>query len=284
MKKNILGEWLGMAGYMGGDAYGFFGNMFREVEQSKKNKRNAAAGIVQAGNGLYGVPNTDIEPIFDRLNFDGKFYHGSADGKNHVFNREYKLLFVTDKFEYLGKDIFLVKKEDAGYGALYKDGVKLTGDHFRTHMGSNFEKSDMCVLGYKEYSQECVININGEIVFENKGYDSIYLHNNIVSVGDKYYNVATGQLICKRNYGSVLEPRDKELMFMMVDGQIWKINTITCEVEKFGTPPEPKPEPVAKVITPAKPKEPVLPKQNRNDLCRCGSGKKFKKCCDGQRN
>jgi SWIM/SEC-C metal-binding protein len=44
-----------------------------------------------------------------------------------------------------------------------------------------------------------------------------------------------------------------------------------------------KPEDVSDAERALSPPEPVraLPKVGRNDPCSCGSGKKFKKCCDG---
>ena len=55
------------------------------------------------------------------------------------------------------------------------------------------------------------------------------------------------------------------------------INKITCEIVKFGKEIV-KEEPI---VTKQESEEEkiIIPKQNRNDVCNCGSGKKFKNCC-----
>lgn len=258
---------------------GFFGAMFAQMEAREKQQRNEAAGILYA-NGKYGVPDKNIEFMYSELNFHGGFYHGWANGCFNVFDNNGKFLFSAQKYRHLGKNIFLVFDENENItkntilGALWKDGIKLTEKLFRNR--DNSFKGEFCVLGLKDWSEECVVNTSGEIVFENKKtLEHLYLHKNIASVNRKYYNLFTGQLICEADYHSPLEI--DELMFVQVDKQVFKINTLTCEVEKFGTEPEPKPEPVIKTPEPKKEKV-ILIKQQRNDKCNCNSGLKFKNC------
>lgn len=267
-----------MRSYLG--AFGFEG-FFAAIEREQKDRRNIQAGIQQSETGCYGVPDKGILSIYDMLDFNGRFYRGRANELDYVFDYTGKFLFTAAKHEYLGKDIFLVKQNDNDYGALYKDGVKLTDDHFRSHMSSDFKKNEFAVFGYKEYSRACVLNTKGEVVFEHKGYGSLYITNNLVNADGIYTNLLTKEVICTHKYGSTLKTDNNEFLFMEVDSQVWKINTFTGEVEKFGKAPEPKPAPVIASTAKQSPEEKpvILPKQGRNDLCRCGSGKKFKNCC-----
>ena len=137
------------------------------------------------------------------------------------------------------------------------------------------------MLGYKEFSNECVVNTEGEIVLELSGYGSIYLYGNIAHMKNAYYNLFTGEVICDNTRSSTLST--KEFLFIETyDEQVYKIDKLTCEVEVFG---EAKQRPQTNDIklcehSDVKVKEslPKLAKQNRNELCRCGSGLKVKKC------
>lgn len=286
-----------------GNPMRFMETMFQSIEQHKRENRNKQAGI-QELNGLYGVPEKNIEFKFDMLDFNGKFFQGRADGLDHVFDKDGKFLFSAEKYEYLGRDIFLVftdkepkKGQSSCYGYMFKNGEKLTDSLFRSQRFSNFDKGNFCVLGYKDFSGECVVNTNGEVVLQNnKGLVYIYLHDNVASVGGTYYNLFTGEKICEKSYSSSLDI--KGLMFVKCDEQVYKINTFTGEYEIFGEPkqaPQIKDIPIVNgcsttvgevvpdLLKSAKKQEPKLKKQGRNELCRCGSGKKVKHCdCGGK--
>ncbi len=272
-----------------GDAMGFIGQMMAAADEANKQRANEQAGIVKEGN-YYGVPTKGISFMFDNIELNSGFYVGTDDNGKTVFDKDGKCLFSCLSYNYLGKNIFLVTTEEpkkgssSAYGALYKDGVKLTKDLFRSQMHSKF-KADHCVLGYKEFGGECVVNTNGKVVFDSgKRFISIYIHNNIATEDGKYYNLFTGELICERSYKSSLETGN--LMFVETCELVYKIDTMTGEFEIFGEPklaPQTNdiricnnsPVTVAEVL-------PAVLKQQRNDKCACKSGKKYKNCCGGK--
>lgn len=287
--KKYLG-FLGAAGtYMGYNMDAFFAQMSR-AEQENRNKQS---GIELQGD-MYGVPSKSIPFEYDMLDYKNGYYFASNTDLNYVFDKSGKLLFSGANFDYLEKGFFLVNQPDNKYGAIYKDGVKLTDDLFRVQMGSKFE-SDFCVLGYKEFDSSCAINTKGEVVLTHNGFSSgIYIKNNTASIHRKYYNLFTGELIIEGYYSSTLKT-DEFLFFELKSGQVCKLNTITCETELFGKEPE---RGVGKSTSMAnfdtskaiiiddisdskhKPEQKhIIAKQGRNELCACGSGKKHKNCC-----
>ena len=68
-------------------------------------------------------------------------------------------------------------------------------------------------------------------------------------------------------------------MFVEADKQVYQINYITGEYIIHGTSSK-KPDPIIKETPKKEIKEKVIEiKLNRNDICSCGSGLKYKKCC-----
>lgn len=271
-----------------GNPMGFFEGMFAEMDRRKKEQRNINAGIQEA-NGFYGVPEK-IDFKYDMLDFNGKFYIGRANELYHLFDSSGKFLFSCEEFDYLGKDMFIQyvdkepkKGQSSVYGALCKDGIRLSEYEFRSKFLSKFNKdSDFCVLGYEDFSHECVINTEGKVVLKTeRSFDNIYLQGNIAHTKNAYYNLFTGEIICSNTKSSTLGT--KELLFVETyDDQVYKIDKRTCEFEVFG---ESKQKPHTNDVklcggsdVTVKEIIPVLPKQNRNELCRCGSGLKVKKC------
>ena len=129
-------------------------------------------------------------------------------------------------------------------------------------------------------STHVVINKEGEIVLKAEGSYSDYvsIYENIAFNGKRVFNLLTRELICEQQYSSDSTIKIKDEVFVKVgENAVYKINKFTGEFEIFGTLPEPKVEPI---YTPPTPKEKVvvLPKQQRNEICRCGSGKKVKNC------
>jgi hypothetical protein len=279
------------------DPMGFMSGLFAQVEENKRRQRNADAGI-EYQNGYFGVPSKNIAFELDSLNFKGDCYAGHKDDLKFLFDIDGKLLFSAPKYEYLGKNIFLVYKTEktkkkseevetiSEYGALYKLSEKLTGYEFRTRFSSSdFKKDENFIILSDKESKSCIVNLNGEVVLRSKeryGYcTSIY--NNVARVDNGYYSLLTKEFICEKGYDNMIET--KELIFISVGHkeQVYKINKFTGEYEVFG---EPKQAPqinntpicngsdvtVAEVL-------PTLLKQGRNDKCRCGSNKKYKACC-----
>jgi hypothetical protein len=269
---------------------GFFEGMMNTMAQHKQERLNSDAGIEYNEElFVYGVPTKNIEFKFDMLDFNGKYYVGRADELNHVFDADGNLLFSAISFEYLKQDMFFVvntekdEKSSQAYGALYRNGEKLTDDVFRSKDMSDFAKGkNFCIFGYKEFGKECVVNKEGEIVYEMKSsFDYAYLYNNILCAEGKYINLFSGETICKKGYRTDLTAGN--LRFVEVDEQVFKIDTVSGEFEVFG---EPKTAPQTNVVkkvddsaTSTKEVVPKPPKQTRNEKCACGSGLKYKNCC-----
>ena len=290
MRKHSF-NYLGYGASIMADPLGFVNSMMASVNAQKQENRNKAAGIELNGD-LYGVPSKGIEFKFSMLDFDGNFYQGVAEGKKYIFLADGTLFLSGYTIESLGKGVYLVGENkpkdqyETTYKALYKGNVRMTENLFRAKRFSEFKKdSNFLVIGYKELSRECVINTDCEVVFENKSpFDYIGITGNIACLKKEYYNLFTGEVICETKYGS--EPTittDKLLFVKTKNEQVAKIDLVTCEVEFFG---EAKEDPLDKLYSksealPPKKEEtlPVLKKQGRNDICRCGSGKKYKFCC-----
>lgn len=261
-------------------------NFFREMlEMSDKLSQegcNQAAGIERDEHGFYGVPNKGIPFAHAQLNFGKGHYLGEFFERIHVYSKDGLFLFSCFKFEYLEKDVFLVfDNEDAKYGAIYKHGKKLSDDIFSVGgLGGKFgEKSQFCQLLLRD-KDWCIINTHGEIVFEDKSsFDYPHLYNNILWNKRAYYNLFNGEKICESYYSNTTINTGLWLFVQSDKEQVYKIDTLTGMFEVFGEA-EKKPEtkPVQKVETEKEP-EPKIVKQNRNDLCACGSGNKFKNCC-----
>jgi hypothetical protein len=272
-------------------------SIINHIDQNKQEQRNINAGI-KTKNGFYGVPDKGIEFKFDILDFDGKFYIGKDADLDHVFDATGKFLFSAESFDYIGKDIFIVHKDrepkkgqSSVYGALYRDGIKLTDYDFRSKFSSKFDKnSDFVVLGYKDFGRECVINTQGKIVlYPEKNFDNIYLTGNIAHSENSYYNLFTGEVICKDTKSNTLDTKEFLFVGTYYKDQVYKINKFTCEFEIFG-----EAESTSQIndiqvcndsATAIKKSVPVIPKQGRNELCNCGAvdengkRKKYKNCC-----
>jgi hypothetical protein len=276
-------------------------DMFVDMSRREHQEKLKKAGIVlNEEHNLFGVPSKNIPFKYIKIDFiHDKFYvcYVKMDYVKMDIDDDFQMVTVCKEdgtemftveeksFDYLHfEDFFLVKeRKEKNYMLHGLCGTIKTKHVFRPMFHSKFDKdSDFCILGNNDFSGECVINKKGEVVFEKKDYNSLYLHGNILSTGSKNYNLFTGELICDKSYHSSLDI--KEFMFIQVDvNQVYKINKKTCEFEVFG---EPKQAPklndikicehsdttVAEVL-------PKLIKQGRNDICQCGSGKKFKNCC-----
>ncbi len=277
------------------DSYGF-GNFFSQImaesQRFREERRDKNAGIIQNENLLFGVPEKNIDTKYYQLNFLG-YYVGviiieDKNGtitKRHVYDKTGKFLFECKTFNYLGHDIFLViskidDKSSTQFGSLYKNNIKMTDEYFSMRFGSSFKNRDICVLGTNSKSErECVVNKECEIVYNNKnrGLSSIYIDGNIIKCDNEYINSFTGETICE-GYSSI---KTDKLKFVESGNNVFKINKETCEFEMYGPPiiekEEEKPVISKKKVRPET--KPKTKKLNRNDLCSCESGLKYKFCC-----
>jgi hypothetical protein len=289
---NEFSDFLGIMGN-GGVVTSFFDAMFKDMAKREHCQKLINAGVeVNEENKRFGVPTQEIPLAYLSIDFiSNKYYVCEVDDETNdvplfdVYKKDIGLLFTAEVFEYLGKDdLFLVRDKSETHSSLFVDANSpLSEPVFRTHFTSKFEKnSDFCILGYKEFSKDCVINRIGEVVYvPEKSYNSLYLYGNVLNNGDNYINLFSGEAICKKSYSSSLNAGN--LMFVESEDQVYKIDTLTGEYEVFGEP-KIKPSEQSKVVieTLPQPKEESLPKalkQGRNDKCACGSGLKFKNCC-----
>ena len=241
--------------YLIGSPEFFFRGMLEDMARIEKENRNKAAGIVfDESSGLYGVPSKNIETKYYKITFGKNYYKCSFSSiEVSFFDSEGNFLFSGGNADFLGDyELFIVYPtiesvcpktkektlETSKYGYIYKGKEKKSDKPlFRTQRSSEFRKdSQFLVLGYKNYGTECVINKDGEVVYEKGSYSNLYLSGNILNDGKHYINLLTGNPICEKGYHSVLETDDDELMFVKSEGIVHKINKITGEVESFGKP------------------------------------------------
>lgn len=289
--SNEFSDFLGIMG--NGGVASFFDAMFKDMAKREQCQKLINAGVeVNEENKRVGVPTQEIPLAYLSIDFiSNKYYVCEVDDETNdvplfdVYKKDIGLLFTAEVFEYLHKDdLFLIRDKSETYSSLFIDvNIPLSEPVFRTHFASNFGKnSDFCILGYKEFGKECVINKVGEVVYvPEKSYNSLYLYGNVLNNGDNYINLFSGEIICKKSYSSSLNTGN--LMFVESEGQVYKIDTLTGEYETFGEPKiKPSEQPKEKNEPLPQPKAETLPKalkQGRNDKCACGSGLKFKHCC-----
>ena len=273
-------EHLGLGGFSG---LGFMESLFREMDANKRAEYLKQIGVEKNEENLYGIPALNIDLKYYEIKVKDKLIVCSIDVPHSDTTKDYYKIDGTFLFssEYsvtnLGNDLYLMPKEYNGQCAIYLNSEKVSDYEFHARVGSRFDtESEYTILGFQ--SKEAVIDKQGQIVFESKGMlDYLYLYGNILLEKDNLYDLHSGEKICEKGYTTKLET--DEDIFVEVGKQVYKINKTTCEYEIFGTPPPPKEEPKQKVEVKVKKKEPKIPKQNRNNLCACGSGLKYKKCC-----
>ncbi len=179
--------------------------------------------------------------------------------------------------------MFLVEnnsKNEESY-SLYNEDKKLTESIFKSYgMCEYFNEFGFTVVSmFGKYSC-AVINKAGDIIIETDSMmDNIYLQGVVCSSGRSYVNLLTGNVICEKGYDSM---NTDEFLFIKVETNcIYQISKKTGdfivhgEVKKVE---EPKVVNTQSIIV-KKNTEPSPKIQGRNELCNCGSNKKFKNCC-----
>lgn len=282
-------------------SYGFpeFMGLIKDISERTKMLKHQEelekAGVVF--NKFFGVPAKNIPSVYNNIDFvNNRFYicdKFDESAKSDVFNEEGNFLFTAyrNTINYLGYgEFFLFKDPEEGkeekihYSLFYSIGDEyvIEGAIYRPILWTKFkENSEFCIIGNAVTYGKLVINKSGEIVYEDesKGLSTLYLYNNVLHSGNSYINLFNNEVICDGVCGTSLDTGN--LMFVKSYGQVFKIDTITGEYEVFGESTKDKPTSPPQPTSPPTPKKKkvVAPKQNRNDLCNCGSGKKFKNCC-----
>lgn len=273
----------------GGD---FFSGIFAQMDARKKQEQREAEGITSIGR-FDGIERLNIPHKYDSIQAGGRYFSCFLGDTKTIYNKEGKLLFECTDFKYYKDGMFLVGNKPevtiidkygertANFGyALYKEGEKLTEPIFKPYgMSEKFNEFGFVVIEFfGEFYRSCVINKSGEIVYKADSYDHPYLYGVVCYNKDTYTNLLTGNVICKKYYNSTLDT--DEFMFIQVDKNcIYQVSKKTGEFIIHGIAPIPKEEP-KKIEKPIyKNVEPQPKQQGRNEICNCGSGKKFKHCC-----
>ena len=279
----------------------FMEDMFRQIDENKRKRANEEAGIItDEETGLTGVPSKKIPTKYSKVNFANEHYICKLNDVKTLYKKDGSFLFSATHYENLEKGMYLVKLVGDEQFCLYKGFEKLSEPIFKTRHYPDFKfEADYCALKFEENKNdrgECVVNMDGEVVLEF-GYDfssHISITNNIACYKEYYYNLHTGEKICyRKSYGDTLEA-DNNMLFVQAACKgynstdtkgVYLIDTMTGEFQIFGTPPveknptPPSPSPEEVKQREIEDKKPKVVKQERNDICQCGSGKKFKNCC-----
>jgi hypothetical protein len=294
----MLGSGSLLAGY---DMFG----MLSQMEEHNKQRKREEKGITKI-EGYEGIEQLKIPHIYDLIEIkDDYFYcydHSEEPSKRSkiltVYNEDGKLLFSGISADYYKEGMFLVKDKSENstktddFCALYNEDVQLTDYIFHARgLYSEFNKHGFLIVSLKDSLKSCVINKNGEVLYTQEGYESIYLHGVFCSTNKGYLNLLNGDIVCEKEYGSTLET--KEFKFIKVDlNCVYQLNINTGECIIHGEKEEPTIKEVKK--TPEEIEEEKIRKEarqkeieeknkfkklGRNDICACGSGKKFKNCC-----
>ena len=202
-----------------------------------------------------------------------------------ISENESKLIFCCTKYNSLGEGMFLVQEEKDGKKALYNESEKLTDFLYEKNWGDWENNSNYCAFASsspEKYRYEVVLNKQGEEIIESEhGYsNSIDVRGCVACVDKFWYNLDTLEKICSKDYHSPLET-EEHLFIRCGKNSVYQINKLTGEYVIHGVPDEnliEKPKNIV-VPTPKKEKKEKTVNQQRNDLCACGSGLKYKKCC-----
>ena len=141
------------------------------------------------------------------------------------------------------------------YSHLYKDGVKVSDEIFRKGGLCHGFKEGYCGLIHYTRTKEpkksdsgfsfgnhVIVNTEGKICLEGKGLDYPYHSGgNVGSVGDYYYNLLTGEMICRRPSSVItgveclyLEHRyNFDYYEVKIPVGVYKLNKITLELTKI---------------------------------------------------
>lgn len=264
----------------------FFGGMLAEIDNRKKQQRLDALGIEKV-DGLYGSKLLGVEFKYEEITLNNNhivclkedlhsydLYLVSGDKADFLFN------YI--KYSDLGDNMSLVKVEEDSKFALYNNSNKLTDFVYDNHIFNKWNDGDefgvLNKSSKQKYSYSVIVNKKGEEIIEsNRG--RIDLKKNIACIDGVWWNVLNLSKICGKGYRDNLESED----FLFVEtskNTVYKISKNTGFYEFWGGVDESiieKPKEV--FIKPEIVKKPKVIMQNRNDVCACGSGLKYKKCC-----
>jgi hypothetical protein len=269
---------------------GFFGGMFAEVENRARQQKLDALGI-EKNDGFYGSKSIGIEFKYSFISLSKNIAicsHEDSDLKDlyQVLSGEAVFLFTCFRHDLLGNNMFLVQVKDGENYALFGECVKLTNFIYKSHRFLKWNDGDefgvLSKSSKEKYSYSVIVNRKGEEIIESNRGD-IDLKKNIACIDGVWWNVLNLSKICSDSYKSKLE--SEHFLFVETSkNTVYKISKNTGSYEFWGDMDESiieKPKEVKEVKNYPIPtwKKPKVIMQNRNDVCACGSGLKYKKCC-----
>lgn len=282
----------------------FFSGLFAYLDAEKRERIRQEWGITNE-NGCDGVSKVDIPHEYTRITIKNDNFYCEHEGLLTVYNYGGRKLFTSRDIINCGDGIYLVEiideeivKEDWGY-ALYSDGEKLTDDIFKPEgWNREFNKNGFLVVGLVDEKKVLVvIDKKGEIIFRYEGerYSlDIFLYGVIAKTEEGYLNLLTNSYICKKAHYSSDTMDNGECLFIKTEETcVYQINMKNGEFvlhgkekeeEKPFTEEEQKEHEAnllasKKLLAERKIETKEWENIGRNDSCKCGSGKKFKKCC-----
>lgn len=289
-------------GMLGGGRGDFLSGLMSIMDAENKQQFKVKFGVTTV-EGYEGVERLNIPHKYDSIELaKGQFdeedknviqYLYCYSNRNQlitIYKTDGTFLFDGNRVEYYKQGMFLVgkKKEVVIVGqenhndllcSLYHEGEKITEPMFRPLNMSCFNEFGYATVGVGKNFNYAVINKSGEMLIQSDTLTHPYIYGVVCSYRGEYINLLTGNVICKYAYSSSVST--KEFMFIQVDSNcVYQINIRTGDFVVHGEVPkvEVKTESKINMETPRKPQV-YEKKQNRNDLCKCGSGEKYKNCC-----
>lgn len=272
--------------------------MLRMMDEDNKKKRKAEFGITRNEERFEGCERLNIPHKYDNIEIGNKNLYAVLDGITTVYSIDGKFLFEGSKIKDYKMGMFLVGKqveekskgrdgkvythEKTAYALFEGETQKTDFDFEPKHWGEAFNENGFAVIGdFHTFSTDFVINREGDIIYKVNRSDYGSLMGVLFMDGNKTINLLTGQVICEKEYSSNSLMEIKECIFVSVNKNcVFQISKHTGDYIIHGEAPQPKEEKtVAQAIKKATKTEPKEKPQGRNDICKCGSGKKHKHCC-----
>jgi len=284
----------------------YFSNIFAFLSEIERIRNREQWGITNE-NGYDGVSKVNIPHQYTNIVAKDECYYCTTDNLFTLYDSLGKELFTSSSVTYCGFDLYLVQiideesvPEDWGY-ALFKNSKQLTEDIFkpRGSLSTKFNAEGFMAVGLAdEWRAKVIINKAGDIIYKDETSDYFSIYGVILKTKKGFLNLLTNSYIClKPHYSS--EPFDNgECLFVKTDEtcayQINMKNGSFIIHGKDNDKDKPKTNEEVELLMQQKQERDKKKKKmddefnsemvkwnklSRNDLCLCGSGKKFKTCC-----
>ena len=294
-----------------GQLDGFFESLFSYLGEAQRIREREQWGITNE-NGYDGVSKVNIPHEYSDIDIKNNHFYCKHEGFITVYDYAGTKLFTSNDIEELGGDYYLAKvydeeivPKDWGF-ALFKGAKQLTEDIFKpkSRFGLKFNEQGLLLIKYCDREKvSVIINNKGEVVYEHEEeyYFSHHttLYGVILKTDKGYLNLLTKKYICGKPRRSSESFNNEECLFIKTENTcVYQINMSNGEHLIHGKEDESKkPKTDEEIESLRKEKEEreaaqkkiddkfnkeaaKWKKLSRNDKCLCGSGKKFKMCCN----